>query len=113
MLTTSLYSKKTFGGVYLNFSSFLPMDCKGLTHNLIFRAYNICANCTTLYNEIDFLKSIWQKNSFSLFFIDNCIKHFLDKVFIKRSISDAVSRKKEVLISLEFLGKISLQVKNS
>ena len=113
MLITSLYSKKTFSGVYLNFCSFLPMDCKGLIHNLIFRAYNICANYTTLHNEIDFSKSIWQKSSFSLFFIDNCIKHFLDKEFIKRNVSDAVSRKKEVLISLEFLGKFSLQVKDS
>ena len=41
-LTTSLYRKKTFSGVYLNFNSFLPMDHKkGLIHNLLFPAYNV------------------------------------------------------------------------
>ena len=30
------------------------------------------------------------KNSFSLFFIDNCIKKYLDKLFIMRNISGAV-----------------------
>ena len=47
-LTTSLYRKKTFSGIYLNFNSFLPMDYKkGLIHNLLFRAYNICADYVT------------------------------------------------------------------
>ena len=111
-LTTSLYRKKTFSGVYLNFNSFLPMDYKkGLIHTLLFRAYNICADYVTLHTEIEFLKSIWQRNSFPLFFIDKCIKRFLDKLFIKRNISGTVSKKKEVFICLEFLGKISLQSK--
>ena len=111
-LTTSLYRKKTFSGVYLNFNSFLPMDYKkGLIHTLLFRAYNICADYVTLHTEIEFLKSIWQRNSFPLFFIDKCIKRFLDKLFIKRNISGTVSKKKEVFICLEFLGKMSLQNK--
>ena len=76
-LTTSLYRKETFSGVYLNLTSFLPMDYKkGLIHNLLFRAYNICADYVTLHNEIEFLKSMWQRNSFPLFFIDSCIKKF-------------------------------------
>ena len=95
-LTLSLYRKKTFSGVYLNFNSFLPMDYKkGLIHTLLFRAYNICADYVTLHTEIEFLKSIWQRNSFPLFFIDKCIKRFLDKLFIKRNISGTVSKKKK------------------
>ena len=44
-MTRSLYRKKTFSGVYLNFNSFLPIDPKkGLIHTLLFRAYNICAD---------------------------------------------------------------------
>ena len=111
-LTTSLYRKKTFSGVYLNFNSFLPMDYKkGLIHNLLLRACNICADYVTLHNEIVFLKSIWQRTCVALFFLDNLIKKFLDKLFIKRNISFAVSKKKEVFICLENLGKISLQIK--
>ena len=113
-LTKSLYRKKTFSDVYLNFNSFLPMDYKkGLIHTPLFRAYNICADYVTLHTEIEFLKSIWQRNSFPLFFIDKCIKRFLDKLFIKRNISGTVSKKKEVFICLEFLGKISLQNKKT
>ena len=51
------------------------------------------------------------KNSFPLYFIDNCIKVFLDKLFIKRNISSEVSKKREVFICLQFLGKIYLQSK--
>ena len=72
--------------------------------------YNVC-DYVTLHNEIEFLKSIWKRKSLPLFFIDNCIKHFLDKLFIKWNISGAVSKKKEVFICLEFLGKYSLQCK--
>ena len=109
-LTTSLYRKKTFSGVYLNFNSFLPMDYKkDLIHTLLFRAYNICADYVTLHTEIEFLISIWQRNSFPLFFIDKCIKRFLDKLFIKQNISGTVTKKKEVFICLDFLGKMSLE----
>ena len=65
---------------------------KGLIHTLLFRAYNIRADYVTLQTEIEFLKSIWQSNSFPLFFIDKCIKTFLDKLFIKRNISGIVSK---------------------
>ena len=54
---------------------------------------------------------MWQKNSFLLFFIDKYVKKFLDKLFTKRKKEKDSSTKKEVTVSLEFLGKISLQVK--
>ena len=38
-LITSLYRKKTFSGVYMNYNSFLPVKYKkGLIHTLLFRA---------------------------------------------------------------------------
>ena len=49
--TTSLNHKKTFSGIYLNFNNFLPVVYeKGLIHNLLFRAYIIRADYTTLCN---------------------------------------------------------------
>ena len=57
------------------------------------------------------MKSVWQQNSFPLFFIDKCVKKFLDKLFIKRKKVKDSSTKKEITTSLEFLGKISLKVK--
>ena len=74
-LVTSLYRKKRFSGVYLNYNSFLTTNYKkGLINTLLFQSYNIRADYRILHNEIKYLKTIWQKNSFPLIFIDNCIK---------------------------------------
>ena len=111
-LTTSIYRKKTFSGVYMNYNSFLPRDYKrGLIHTLLHRAYTICSDYSKLHQEISRLKMIWQKNSFPLSFIDRCIKKFLDSIFVKRTSSKPVSTKKEVMICTEFLGKVSIQMK--
>ena len=60
----------------------------------------MCADYNTLHNEVQYLKLIWQKNSSPRFFIDSCIKRFLDKLFITRNTSDSVSDKKEIFIFL-------------
>ena len=52
-----------------------------------------------------------KKNAFPLFFIDSCIKKFLDKLFIPARLSNSVSDKREIFICLDFLGHISLQGK--
>ena len=109
--TTSIFRKNTFSGVYLNFHSHLPTDYKkGLIDTLLHRSYNICSDFASFYQEILFLKSVWQKNSFPLFFIDKYVNKFLDKLFIKKKKVKDSSTKKEKTVSLEFLGKISLQV---
>ena len=46
-----------------------------------------------------------------LFFIDKCIHKFLNKLFIKRIRDSNTTQKKEITISLEYLGKISLLAK--
>ena len=93
-LVTSLYRRKTFSGIYMNYNSFLALKYKkGLIRTLLFQAFNICAGYNTFYNEVKYLKLIWQKKFFPLFFIDSCIKRFLDKLFITRKISDSVSDK--------------------
>ena len=99
-LQTSLFRKKTFSGVYLNFNSHLPnMYKKGLIDTLLYRAYNICSNYSSFHQEINYLKTVWQKNLFPLFFIDKCVQKFLNKLFIKRNHQNLTSTKKEVLIT--------------
>ena len=106
-----MYRKKTFSGVYLNYGSYLPLEYKkGLIATLLHRTYTICSDFSKLHEEINRLKIIWQKNSFPLFFIDKCVKKFLDKLFIKKT-SNERPNKKEVTPPLVFLSKISLQVK--
>ena len=111
-ITTSIFRKKKFIGVYLNFHSHLPTDYKkGLIDTLLHRSYNICTDDASFHQEILFLKSVWQKNYCPLFFIDKCVKKFLDKLFIKKKKIKDSSTKKEIMISLDILGKIYLQVK--
>ena len=64
-----------------------------------------------MQREIVYLKSVWQKNSFPLFFFDKFVHKFLNSLFLKRCNLKPSSEKKKVVISLEFLGKLSLQVK--
>lgn len=69
VLTTTLFGTKTFGGVYFNFESDPPVDYKKvLIKNLLLRAYNICWYYTKFYQEIIYLKSVFQMNEFPLFF---------------------------------------------
>ena len=69
-LQGSLFRRKTFSSVYLNCNSHLPTTYKkGLIDTLSYRAYNICSNCSSLYQEINDKKTVWQKNLFPLFFI--------------------------------------------
>ena len=59
-LVTSLYRKKTFSGVYINYNSFLSLKYKkGLIHTILFRAFSIRADSNTFYNEVQHLKLIW------------------------------------------------------
>ena len=82
---------------------------KGLIATLLHRTYVICSDYVKFHEEVIKLKVIWQKNGFPLFFIDRCVKKFLDKLFVKKTSES--SKKKEVIFPMVFLGKITLQVK--
>ena len=57
-----------------------------------------------------FLKKTFQKNSFPDFFIDRCVKYFLDKIFTGKKVLIVVP-KKELRICLPFLGRESFEIK--
>ena len=78
-----------------------------VTVTLLHRSYKVCSDYASFHQEILFLKSVRQKNCFPLFFIDKCVKKFLDKLFINRKKVKDSSTKKETTIFLEFLGKTS------
>ena len=82
-LKTSLFRKKTFIGVYLTFNNHLPNTYKkGLIGTLLYRVYNICSNYSSIHQEHNYLKTVWQKDSFPLLFIDKCVLKFLNNLFI-------------------------------
>ena len=63
---TKVYRKKNFSGVYTTFKSFIPETYKiGLIKSLIFPCFSLCPDFIKFHHEIDKLKSILYKNSYT------------------------------------------------
>ena len=76
-VVTNIYRKKTFSGVYINFTSFIPKTYKtGLIESLLFRCFNLCSDFAKFYHEINILKGILYKNIHPRDFSEKCIKIF-------------------------------------
>ena len=80
--STSLYRKKTFTGLYTDFSSLAPSKYKfNLVRVLIYRAFHICSSYHNFHEEIVRIKKILTDNCFPKSLIDRIIKNFLDRQF--------------------------------
>ena len=107
---TSVFRKETFSGVYTNFISFIPLEYKfGLVHALLNR-FNLSSDFLKIHHELDKRKKILSKNTYPQKFIDKCIQKFLNNMFIQRLQIPSVP-KKELRITLPYLGKMSQIVK--
>ena len=108
---TNVYRKKTFSGVYTNFKSFIPETYKiGLIKSLLFRCFSLCSDFIKFHHEIDKLKSILYRNSYPRDLVDKCIKEFLYKILAPKPVVSTVP-KKNLVIGLPYLGKLSLQIR--
>ena len=103
--TRSVFRKNLFK--YLQSLTNRLQNKKSLIDTLLHRSYNICSDNARFHQEILFLKSVWLKNSFPLFFIYKCVNEFLDKLFIKKKEEKDTSTKRKIT---NFYEKISLQV---
>ena len=96
--------------IYTNFKSFIPETYKiGLIKSLLFRCFSLCSDFIKFHHEIDKLKSILYKNSYPRDLVDKCIKEFLDKILAPKPLVSTVP-KKNLVIGLPYLGKLSLQI---
>ena len=110
-LTTSIYKKYTFSGVFTNFKSFISTVYKfGLVYTLLHCCFNITSSYEKFYNKINALKQIFKLNGYPIQFIDRCIKQFLQKLYVTKAIQDTVN-KKQLLLVLQFLGSQSFSVR--
>ena len=74
-LTTSVYGKTTFSGIFTNFKSFAPTVYKfGLVYTLLHRHFNIAFCYDKFHNETKALKQIFKLNRYPIRFIDTWIK---------------------------------------
>ena len=109
---TSVFRKATFSGVFTNFKSFMPVTYKfGLVHTLLHRSFSICSSYEKFHEEIVLLKEVFKKNEYPQFFIDKCIKKYLNKLFVPKRIIHTVD-KKQVMLVLPFLGPLSFEIRS-
>ena len=108
---TNVYRKKNFSGVYTNFNSFIPEIYKtGLIESLLFRCFNLSSDFMKFHHEINILKDILYKNSYTRDLVNKCIKNFLAKVLKHKAVVSTVP-KNDLMIVLPYLGKLPLQVR--
>ena len=109
-ITTSVYRKPTFTGVYTHFDSFIPSVYKiGLLSTILFRYYSICSSFQLFHLEVLKFKNIFLKNGYPVKLLDSCIHKFLEKLFVKKVVRDTVP-KKEYNIVLPYLGTLSCKI---
>jgi hypothetical protein len=78
---TSVYRKPTFTGLFTNFESFLPTAYKkGFIFSFLFRYFNICSSYQIFQAELEKFKKLLLQNGYPKFFIDRCVKTFLDTI---------------------------------
>ena len=71
----------------------------------------MCSDFIKFHHEIDKLKNILYKNSYPRDLVDKGIKEFLDKILAPKPVVSTVP-KKNLVIALPYLGKLSLQISN-
>ena len=107
---TTVYRKKTFSGVYTNSSRFIAAAYKiVLIKSSLFRCFSLCSDFIRFHHEIDKLKSILYKNSYPHDLFDKCIKEFLGRILAPKTVV-STAPKKDLVIALSYLGKLSLQI---
>ena len=112
-LTTLVYRKQTFSGVFTNFGRFIPKPNKyNLLLTLLHSAFKLCSNFELFHQEIDTLKTIFENNGYPKSFVDFCMKKHLDKVSLKKEVVLKAS-KKELICVLLFNGKKVNAAENS
>ena len=105
-LTTKVYRKPTYTGLYLRWDSFVPKQYKkGLVKCLLNRAWNICSSVENFDQEVDFIRSILAKNGYPLNFFDTITKNFIQSKYT-HDVKDPEygPEKRYIYVNLPFCG---------
>ena len=90
----SVYRKPTFSGAFTNFESFIPeMHKRRLIETLLHRIFRLCSSYKNFHREIETLGSILKHNNYPQNFLNQCIKKFLNKLFIKKDLNVMVPKR--------------------
>ena len=112
-ISTSVYRKPTFSGMYLRWDSFVPKSYKrGLVFGLISRCWRICSTFDGFHHEMLFLKNVLACNGYPTLFFDACLSKFLMRRYTP-STSETLygPEKKPVFLCLPYVGVTSEKFK--
>ena len=109
-MTTCIYRKPTFSGVYTHFSSFIPdIYKKGLISTILFRSFSFSSSLELFQLETYKLKKIFLKNGYPSSFFDECLQKFKKRIFEPQTSMDTVP-KREFKMILPYCGTLSNKV---
>ena len=107
-ISTTIYRKPTFSGLYLRWDSFMPKQYKrGLVNSLTHRAWKICSTYHSLHLELEFIKSVLQANGYPINFIESCMNRCIAKHYSKvdgKAEALVGPEKKLVIFCLPYIG---------
>ena len=110
-LSTKVYRKLTFTGLYTNFNSNIPALFKlTVVWSLLHRAYQLSTNLLLFHNEVISIRDILHKNGYSFLLLDKCINKYLNKVYSPK-VAVSTARKLTLNACIPFLGKQSITLR--
>ena len=86
------------------------MHKRGLIETLLHRSFRLCSSYENFHWEIETLKSIFKHNNYPQYFVNQCLKKFLNKLFIKKRLNFMVP-KRELTVVLPNLGRLSFDLR--
>ena len=81
-----------------------------LIDTLLYIEFSLWSNMEKFIQEISYQKLVFQSNGYPKNFIDSCIKHFLNKLFVKNKESFTASKLQLVCV-LSYAGKSWLDLR--
>ena len=73
--------------------------------------FSVVLDFSRFHLEVCHLKEILRKNAFPIKLIDSCIKNLLNKILTEKPVTLAAEKKKDLVIVLLFIGKLSLDLR--
>ena len=94
--STSVFRKAMFSGVFTNFDSFIFESYKTglIILTLLFGCFTICSDMQSFPLEVEQLQQIFKCNNYPVALIDQCVKTFLNNIYVPKRILITVTKKR-------------------
>ena len=112
-ISTSIYRKDTFSGLYMKYNSFVPPQFKcSLVYGLLNRCWRICSSYELFKQEYEFVKQLLICNGFPVQFINRQFKNFMSKKVNRELLLPSFGpEKRQVFLFLPYCGINSIKLK--